>query len=142
MERVQEAFELVLFVVVGLAVVAALASLPGRGRLYDQIGRGGLSIGDEPGRPQPGQAALAAVRDEEIRQMLDARNARRERHGMPALDLDAELARLQAPAHDPALAAEVRQLVVARNERRARAGRPALDVEAEVARRMADLAEG
>jgi len=139
---VQEAFELVLFVVVGLAVVAALASLPGRSHLYDQIGRGGLSIGDEPGRPRPGQAALAAVRDEEIRQMLDARNARRERRGEPVLDLDAELARLRAPAVDPALAAEVRQLVIARNERRARAGKAALDVEAEVARRMADLAEG
>lgn len=138
----QEAFESVLFVVVGLAAVLAVASLAGRSRLYDQIGRGGLSIGDEPERPAPGPAALAAVRDEEIRQMLDARNARRARRGMPALDLDAELARLQAPAHDPALADEVRQLVVARNERRARAGKPALDVEAEVARRMADLAEG
>jgi len=139
---VQEAFELVLFVVVALAVVAAVASLAGRSRLYDQIGRGGLSIGDDPERAPTAPAALAAVRDEEIRQMLGARNARRERRGMPALDLDAELARLQAPAHDPVLAAEVRQLVVARNERRARAGKPALDVEAEVARRMADLAEG
>jgi len=142
MGAMQDAFELVLFVVVGLATVGAVASLAGRSRLYDQIGRGGLSIGDEPEGPRPAPAAAAAVRDEEIRQMLDARNARRERRGEPALDLDAELARLRAPAVDPALAAEVRQLVIARNERRARAGKPALDVEAEVTRRMADLAEG
>jgi len=138
----QEAFGLVLFVVVGLAAVVAVASLAGRASLYDQIGRGGLSIGDEPERPPAGPAALAAVRDEEIRQMLDARNARRARRGEPALDVDAELARLARPAGDPALAAEVRQLVLARNARRERAGKPPLDVEAEVARRMADLAAG
>lgn len=138
----QEAFGFVLFVVVGLAAVVAVASLAGRGRLYDQIGRGGLSIGDEPERPSAGPAALAAVREEEIRQMLQARSARRERRGEVALDIDAEVARLTRPAPDAALAEEVRQLVIARNERRARAGEPALDVEAEVERRMADLAEG
>lgn len=138
----QEAFGSVLFVVVGLAAVVAVVSLAGRGRLYDQIGRGGLSIGDEPERPSPGPTTLAAVREEEIRQMLQARSARRERRGEVALDIDAEVARLTRPAPDAALAEEVRQLVIARNERRARAGEPALDVEAEVERRMAYLAEG
>ena len=73
--------------------------------------------------------------------MLEARNARRAARGEPALDVDAELARLTAPAAaaDPALRAEVRQLVVARNARRARAGKPPLDVEAEVERQLRDL---
>ncbi len=137
----QEAFGVVLFVVVGLAVLVAVLTLAGRSRLYEQIGRGGLSIGDDPeARPVGGGGSVAAVREEEIRQMLSARSARRERHGEPALDVDAELTRLTRPAVDGTLAAEIRQLVIARNERRARAGRAPLDVEAEVARRLADLA--
>jgi hypothetical protein len=68
-----------------------------------------------------------------------ARNERRTRRGEPALDVEAELARLTAPAVDPELAAEVRSLVIARNERRGRAGREPLDVEAEVARQLREL---
>ena len=71
--------------------------------------------------------------------MLEARNARRVRQGKAPLDVEAEAARLQAPAADPGLEAEVRQLVVARNERRARQGKPPLDVEAEVRRQLTDL---
>jgi hypothetical protein len=53
--------------------------------------------------------------------------------------VDEELARLTAPALDPALREEVRQLVVARNERRERQGKEPLDVEAEVERQLRDL---
>ena len=63
--------------------------------------------------------------------------------GEPALDIDAEVARLLAPApssgHDPGLTKEVRQLVVARNERRGRQGLEPLDVDAEVERTLAEL---
>ncbi len=75
--------------------------------------------------------------------MLEAKSARREARGQPALDVDAELAALTgAPVDvDAGLREEVRQLVVARNERRARQGKEPLDVEAEVERQLRDLAE-
>ena len=87
--------------------------------------------------------AQVAERDDELRQMLEARNARRLRRGEPALDVEAELARLTAPAERPAVDAalreEIRGLVLARNARRRRRGEPPLDVEAEIARQIAEL---
>jgi hypothetical protein len=76
--------------------------------------------------------------------MLSAKSERLERSGKPALDIDAEVARLLAPqprsgAHDAGLVEEVRQLVRARNERRARKGLEPLDVTAEVERTLAEL---
>jgi hypothetical protein len=140
---VQDAFGIVIFVVVALAFVAAVASLVGRGRLYEQIGRGGLSLNeDEQGaRPAPaaGSAAALGERDEEIRQLLAARNERRTARGEEPVDVEAELRRLTAPAADPGLRAEVRDLVVARNERRVARGKEPLDVEAEVERQLRDL---
>jgi hypothetical protein len=138
---VQDAFGIVLFVVVGIAVVVAIATFLGVGRLYDQIGRGGLSLRDGSDRPgrEPAPAAAAGERDAEIRQMLEARNERRRRRGEDALDVDAELAALTRPAVDPGLVAEIRELVEARNARRARHGEPPLDVEAEVQRQLRDL---
>ena len=82
-------------------------------------------------------AAAARERDDEIRQLLEARNERRRRRGLEPVDVEAELRALDRPAVDPSLEAEVRALVVARNERRARRGREPLDVEAEVARAAA-----
>ena len=137
----QDAFGIVLFVVVAVALVAAIYAASGSGALYKQIGRGGLSLDredDGPRRTLSG-AVAQAVADEEIREMLGARNARREARGEAPLDVDAELARLSAPAIDPALEAEVRSLVIARNARRGRQGKPPLDVEAEVRRQLSDL---
>ena len=71
--------------------------------------------------------------------MLEARNARRRRRGEPDLDVEAELARLTAPAVDDELRSEIRDLVIARNHRRARQGKPPLDVEAEIERQIAAL---
>jgi hypothetical protein len=139
---VQDAFQTVLFAVIGFGAVVAGITLIGRSRLYDQIGRGGLSLRDEDDRrpdPVAGSAAALRERDDEIRQMLVARNERRARRGDAPLDVEAELTRLTAPAVDPALAEEVRQLVIARNERRERAGKPPLDVEAEVSRQLREL---
>jgi hypothetical protein len=137
----QEAFGIVIFAVVGISVVLAVVSLFFRGRTYDQIGRGG--IGDDgmqktPAAPSGGHVDLGE-RDDEIRQMLAARNARHAARGEEALDVEAELARLTAPAVDPALREEIRELVIARNARREAKGQPPLDVDAEVERQIRDL---
>jgi hypothetical protein len=79
------------------------------------------------------------VREEEIRQMLEARNARRSARGEDPLDIDAELRALTAPAADPELREEVRTLVEARNARRTARGEEPLDVEAEVDRQLREL---
>ncbi len=131
------------FVVIGL--IAYLAG----GNVYEQIGQGGMSLGDstasEPAGPPPGSAQAARERELEIRQMLQARSDRLVRKGGQPLDIDAELARLEqahagTPAsHDRGLEEDVRKLVVARNERRARAGQAPLDVEDEVARTLREL---
>ncbi|MGI8579915.1 MAG: hypothetical protein ACR2K9_05140 [Solirubrobacteraceae bacterium] len=140
----QEAFGVVIFVVMGVAIIVAIASFVGRGRLYDQIGRGGLrDERDAPPRdPAAGSAAAAGERDEEIRQMVGAQNARRVRRGQSPLDVDDEIKRLTQVTVDPALRDEIHQLVLARNARRERQGKAPLDVEQEVARQLADLTEG
>jgi hypothetical protein len=140
----EEAFAIVLFVVVAVAAVAAVWALVTSGGSYDQIGSGGLSVDER--RPAAGPA-VAAERDAEIRQMLEARNARRTARGEAPLDIDAELRALSAPAAratggvpaDPDLREEVRALVEARNARRMARGEEPLDVEAEVDRRLRDL---
>jgi hypothetical protein len=139
----QDAFGIVLVVVVVLAAIVAIVTLAGFGRAYDQIGRGGMSLGDGSDRPahEVTPAMAAGERDEEIRQMLEARNARRIRQGKAPIDVEAEMATLARPAVDPGLAGEVRDLVIARNARRVRQGKEPLDVEAEVERRLRDLTE-
>jgi hypothetical protein len=118
------------------------------GSAYDQIGQGGFSHEGVPAdgllTPEPDTPAGNAERDQEIRQMLQARSERLQRRGEPALDIDAELARLTAPVqgagkHDSGLIDEVRQLVIARNERRIRKGLDPLDVETEVARTLKEM---
>jgi hypothetical protein len=137
----QDAFGIVLFVVVVVGALAAIWAASGTGAMYRQIGRGGLSIGDGEDRParEASGAMAARERDAEIRQMLEARNARRLARGEAPVDVEAELAALTRPVADPGLEAEVRQLVEARNARRVRAGKEPLDVDAEVARQLRDL---
>jgi hypothetical protein len=132
---VQDAFWTVLLVVVVGASIVAVITFALSDKTYAQIGRGGLSL-DAPSRAEP---ASGAVRDDEIRQMLEARNERRARRGQPPLDIEAELAALVRPSADPGLEAEVRDLVIARNERRVRMGKAPLDVDAEVARQLREL---
>jgi hypothetical protein len=143
---VQDAFWTVLLVVVIGGALVAVFTFIITGSLYDQIGRGGLSLNeDDDGRRRsgggggPAGATSARERDDEIRQLLQARNERRARRGQPPVDVEAELQRLTAPAIDPALREEIRQLVVARNERRQRAGKAPLDVDAEVERQVREL---
>ncbi len=143
----QDAFGIVIVAVVVGGAIVALITFLGTGKLYDQIGRGGLSIDEEKGRGRPqhsaggssGGGGSAVERDAEIRQLLAARNERRARRGEAPLDVESELSRLTAPSIDPALRAEIRQLVIARNERRVRAGKEPLDVDSEVERQVRDL---
>jgi hypothetical protein len=134
-----DAFIAVVVIVSVVALVGAVVALATSGGSYDRIGRGGLSIGED--RPVRSTAPVlapvsAAERDAEIRQYLDARNARRAARGEAPVDVEAELRALTAPAADPGLAEEVRQLVHARNARRVARGEPPLDVEAEVSKRL------
>jgi hypothetical protein len=137
-----DVFAIVLFTVVGVAAVLAVWALVTSSGAYDQIGRGGMSIGDDraPARREPAPVA-AADREEEIRQMLEARNARRTARGEAPQDVEAELRALTEPAApaDPELRDEVRALVEARNARRAARGEAPLDVEAETERRLREL---
>lgn len=138
----EDAFGYVIFGVVIVAAIVAVATLGLSRRAYDQIGRGQMSLRDGTDRgPEPVVTGAVALRerDEEVRQMLEARNQRRARRGEEPLDVDEELRRLTAPVVDAGLAAEVRSLVIARNERRARRGQPPLDVEDEVARQLREL---
>ncbi len=143
----ESAFPFVVFGAVALSVVMSLVFLFSRESVHDQIGQGGLThdmdFAAAPPAPPPDSPAGRAERELEVRQMLTARSERLVRAGKPALDIDAEVARLLAPeepaAPDPGLADEVRQLVVARNERRARQGLEPLAVEAEVARTLEEF---
>lgn len=130
-------FGTVVIVVAIVAVVVAVLSYRGTGRIYAGLGReGGLDMTREPAAPASG-----AEVQEEIRQMLEAKSQRRQARGEPGLDVDAELAALTRPSAetDPGLREEVRQLVIARNERRLRQGKEPLDVEAEIDRQLQSL---
>jgi hypothetical protein len=148
----QSAFTFVVFGAVGLSLVMSLVFLltsrGERGSVYDEIGRDGLmgggGGGGPPLAPAPQSPAGRAEQELEIRQMLGARSERLVARGQPALDIDAEVARLMAAeqlpdAHDASLVTEVRQLVMARNERRLRQGLETLDVDAEIARTLQEL---
>ena len=142
----QDAFGIVIFVVVGLGAVIAIVSLFGRSRLYDDIGRGGLSIGeDRDMRPRGAQAPAAGVssaeRDAEIRQMLEARNARRAAQGRETVDVEAELAELTRPAAARIPRSSRRSARSCGPATRAGSprGREPLDVDAEIERQLRDL---
>ena len=136
---------LILIVLVALPI-GAVAFAAGAGNALKQIGKGDLAIEQE--MPQEGGrvAPLAAgVREEEIRQMVEAQSYRAVARGGEPLDVEAEVERLLAPqpggglGADAGLREEVRQLVVARNERRQRQGKEPLEVEAEVERQLREL---
>jgi hypothetical protein len=156
-QRVQS-YTIVVFGAVALFIVIGVLSTFTRGNsVYDQIGRGGLSLegdGSSEGElidsgtaPDVHGGGADPQREREIRQLLQARSDRRVSRGEQPLDVDAELARLATPPAggaraDAALTGEVRQLVLARNERRLRQGLEPLDVEDEVRRTLAELGSG
>ncbi len=148
---IENGLSVVVFGTIAFSLVMSLLFLITRGEsgsVYDRIGAGGISReGDYAGgagAPAPDSPIAQAEREREIRQMLGARSERLVRAGQPALDVDAELARLLAGerasrTRDAGLVAEVRQLVIARNERRVRQGMEPLDVDGEVARTLEEL---
>ena len=145
--------EVILIIVLVAIPIAAIAFIANAGNAF-QLDRQGRALGRVRVRPAAGDARLRrrgraarGAREDELRQMLEAKAYRQSARGETPLDVDAELARLLAeqrrrprrPGTDPALREEVRQLVVARNERRARQGKEPLDVEAEVDRQLREL---
>jgi hypothetical protein len=136
----QSAFGTVLWIVCGLGIVAAFVALAASGKTWEEYGKNRLVMDNElGGGPAVGSAAALLERDAEIRQLLEARNARALKRGEAPVDVELELSRLTAPVIDAGLRAEIRDLVIARNHRRARAGKPALDVDAEIEREIAGL---
>jgi hypothetical protein len=138
----QHAFGTVLWVVCALSAVGACAALLTARKTWTDYGKGRLSLDrDQSSGPSAGSAAAIQERDTEIRELLEARNARRARRGEPPVDVEQELARLTAPMIDPELRSEIRDLVIARNKRRERLGKPPLEVEAEIEREIAGLTD-
>ena len=132
-------FGTVLIVVAVIAVLVAVVSYWGTGRIYSGLGHeGGLDMTRERTVASTGPEV-----QEEIRQMLEAKSERRVARGEPELDVDAELAELTraSTTGDPGLRDEIRQLVVARNDRRLRQGKEPLDVESEVERQLHELGD-
>jgi len=137
---------LILVVIAALPIGAAVFAL-GASNALSEIGKGAFEM--EHDIPQSGGSAApvsSQVREEEIRQMVEARSYRREARGEEALDVDAEVDKLLASergsgslGQDQGLREEVRQLVVARNERRKRQGKEELDVEEEIERQLREL---
>src|SRR5919106_1661287 len=132
---------LILVVLIALPI-GALVFAMGAGGALRQIGKGDFAM--EQDFPQtssgPATAVSAEIREEEIRQMIQARSDRGVAKGRKPLDVDKEVEKLLASESGPSLGGdrelreEVRQLVVARNERRQRQGKKPLDVEKEVER--------
>jgi hypothetical protein len=138
---VHGAFGTVLWVVCIIAAIAAVAALISSRKSWQDYGKNGLLLDSEMSRPSNAGSSVAdQERAEEIRQMMEARNARRIRRGEAPLDVEQEIARLSPPPKlDPQLQSEIRDLVKARNYRRVRAGKPPLDIEAEVQREVEKL---
>jgi leucyl aminopeptidase (aminopeptidase T) len=142
----------VLVLIALIAIPFAAFSFSRAGEAYRSIGKGALSIDQDLAVPRymhrPERAVDPAIQAAEVRQMLEAKAARLERHGEAPIDVGAETTRLLAPATDPPgaaarqraeLRAEVRQLVITRNERRMRKGLEPLDVGAETERQLTDF---
>jgi hypothetical protein len=138
----------VLILIGALAVPIAAAAFITVGPLLRQLGKGKFAMQMERPPPASGPAAGGPisdeVREEEIRQMLEAKAYRQSERGESPLDVEDEYQRLtdERPATlatDAALVDEIRQLAIARNERRERQGKEALDVDAEVERQLRDL---
>jgi hypothetical protein len=137
--------EVILIVTLVVVPIAAIA-FAGAGAVYREIGKGAFAMDhDKPSRggPDLSTAAARAEQQAEMRQMLEAKAYRQAQRGEEPIDIDAEMARLNAPAAptrvDPALVEEVRQLVIARNARRVRRGEEPLDVGTEVERQLSEL---
>ena len=135
-------------VVIAAGPIAAIA-FASSGEALKTLGKGQWAIEKElpPSRGLTDSRANVprAVREQEIRQMVEAKSYRRQARGGEPIDIEAEVARLFSELDTPAtgldreLREEVRQLVLARNERRMRRGEQPLDVKAEIERQVRNL---
>jgi hypothetical protein len=138
------------FIIVVLVALplGALVFAMGAGNALEKIGKGDFAL--EQDFPQASEGPVYSVspevREEEIRQMVQARSDRGVARGREALDVEAEVEKLLAAdsggpslGNDRGLREEIRQLVVARNERRQRQGKDPLDVDQEVERQLREL---
>ena len=90
----QSTFATVVWVVCGVGLVVGFVALVSSGKAWDDYGKNRLLLDSDASRaPSRGPAAALLERDTEIRELLEARNARRVRAGKPPLDVDAEIAR-------------------------------------------------
>jgi hypothetical protein len=137
-------------VVLPIAAIAFARS----GKGLAELGRGRFAVDREEPRAAgaPPEPAEPAVREEEVRQMVEAAAYRRRTRGEEELDVEAEIDRIlgrggtepeadggmDTPGEgaDDGIRNEIRQLVIANNERRERRGEEPLDVESEVSRRL------
>jgi hypothetical protein len=143
--------EVILIIVFAVIPIAAFAFIAGAGNALRQVGKGAFSVEFDSDLPQKlrdtdAEAADAEAREDEIRQLLEAKAYRQQTRGEDPIDIDSELDRLLTsepaaprPGDDPALREEVRQLVVARNARRVRQGKEPLDEQAEIERQLREL---
>jgi hypothetical protein len=94
----------VLVLITLIAVPFAAFSFARAGEAYRSIGKGALAIDQDLPLPRylegPEQAVDPAVQAAEVRQMLEAKAKRMERRGEAPIDVEAEAARLLAPARD------------------------------------------
>ncbi|HEY1595980.1 MAG TPA: hypothetical protein VGF74_11335, partial [Thermoleophilaceae bacterium] len=103
--NVESGLALVVIGVTILGIIGAVVAFVGTGKLYEQVGKGDFALDRDPGMsgPAPGSAAARAEAEAEIRQLVEAKSARREARGEPPLDVDAEVAALTRPqGHDEA----------------------------------------
>jgi hypothetical protein len=137
---------LILITLVVLPIAAVSFALSGGA--WRKVGKGAFAIEEEaPPPPRVRGGVDSAAQKAEARQMLEAKSFRRQRDGLPAIDVEAELERLleadaepPEPSLDAELREEVRHLVLAGNERRRRRGEPELDVDAETERQLRGFA--
>jgi hypothetical protein len=141
---------MILIVIVVVVIPIAAIAFASVGPSLKNLGKGQWAIERElppsRGLSDSGSTVPRAVREAEVRQMVEAKSYRRQARGGEPLDIDAEVERLLGETDAPPgsgidreLREEVRQLVRARNERRMRRGERPLDVEAEVQRQLRDL---
>ena len=104
--------DVILIVALVAIPIAAIAFIANAGNAFKSIGKGGLSVEFESDAPRGlidsgAGSEPAEMREDELRQMLEAKAYRQSNRGETPLDVDAELARLlteQQPAApaDPA----------------------------------------
>lgn len=133
----ETAITVLVFGVVAVSGLIAIATLFMSGSPRDGIGGSGTLL---PPSQEP-----AEMREDDVRQMLEARSRRRVARGEPAGDVELELRNLLSPASPMSVGdeveAEARALIEARNARRRRRGEPEEDVEAAIAALLRQLGE-